>query len=264
MTVQISLKRNNRVFHTVSKAMWQLNATFANSQSCRKREILSPGPYNPMTWNASSHTLPSREPLFEETLSSSDQASPSLSHIGLWFGQPIFHFVSQTRDMTSISVSFSFRNYVQGDNRALLEDISSREEGSTDVIIEERAEGLTARLRCGNAAVICDADDPCSVKTACDPESSLTMSPRSTSLPLYFWHWGSSSEFLRWQRSIKDAKWTFLLSFLASITSFFVSDFRQRYLFLFVLSPSFLFFSTASFASGMFNAWGIGIKLCIK
>ena len=32
------------------------------------------------------------------------------------------------------------------------------------------------------AAVICDADEPCSVKTARAPESSFTMSPR----PLYF------------------------------------------------------------------------------
>ena len=36
------------------------------------------------------------------------------------------------------------------------------------------------------AAVICDADDPCSVNTAYDPESSFTVSPRSTTLPLYF------------------------------------------------------------------------------
>ena len=34
-------------------------------------------------------------------------------------------------------------------------------------------------------AVICDADDPCSVNTAYDPESSFTMSPRSTTRPLY-------------------------------------------------------------------------------
>ena len=38
------------------------------------------------------------------------------------------------------------------------------------------------------AAVICDADDPCSVNTAYDPESSFAMSPRSTTLPLYFWY----------------------------------------------------------------------------
>ena len=36
------------------------------------------------------------------------------------------------------------------------------------------------------AAVICEADDPCSVNTAYDPESSFTMSPRSTTRPLYF------------------------------------------------------------------------------
>ena len=39
------------------------------------------------------------------------------------------------------------------------------------------------------AAVIWDADDPCSVNTAYEPES-----PRSTTLPLYFWYLGSSSE----------------------------------------------------------------------
>ena len=36
------------------------------------------------------------------------------------------------------------------------------------------------------AAVICDADDPCSVNTAWAPRSSFTMSPRSTTRPLYF------------------------------------------------------------------------------
>ena len=36
------------------------------------------------------------------------------------------------------------------------------------------------------AAVICDADDPCSVNTSYDPESSFRMSPRSTTPPLYF------------------------------------------------------------------------------
>ena len=37
-----------------------------------------------------------------------------------------------------------------------------------------------------SAAVICDADVPCSVNTAYDPESSFTMSPRSWTLLLYF------------------------------------------------------------------------------
>ena len=37
------------------------------------------------------------------------------------------------------------------------------------------------------AAVICDADEPCSVNAAYEPESSsFTMSPRSTTRPLYF------------------------------------------------------------------------------
>ena len=36
------------------------------------------------------------------------------------------------------------------------------------------------------AAVICDADDPCSVNAAYEPESSFTMSSRSTTLLLYF------------------------------------------------------------------------------
>ena len=36
------------------------------------------------------------------------------------------------------------------------------------------------------AAVICDADDPCSVNTAYGPESSFTKSPPSTTLPLNF------------------------------------------------------------------------------
>ena len=36
------------------------------------------------------------------------------------------------------------------------------------------------------AAVICDADDPCSVNAAYDPDSSFTTSPRSTTLLLYF------------------------------------------------------------------------------
>ena len=36
------------------------------------------------------------------------------------------------------------------------------------------------------AAVIWDADEPCSINTAYEPESSFTKSPRSTTLPLYF------------------------------------------------------------------------------
>ena len=45
------------------------------------------------------------------------------------------------------------------------------------------------------AAVVCDADDPCSVNIAEDPESSFTMSPQSTPRPLYFWCFASNPAF---------------------------------------------------------------------
>ena len=45
------------------------------------------------------------------------------------------------------------------------------------------------------AAVICDADEPHSAT-----DSSFTMFPQSTTLPLYFLNCGSNSEFFRWQR----------------------------------------------------------------
>ena len=47
------------------------------------------------------------------------------------------------------------------------------------------------------AAVFCETDDPCSVNTAYAPESSFTMSPRSTTRPLYFWYFCSNFAFLR-------------------------------------------------------------------
>ena len=64
---------------------------------------------------------------------------------------------------------------------------------------------LLLALRPGNlemiyitfAAVICDAEGPCSVDTAQEPESSFTISPQSTTRPLYFWCFLSQSAFLR-------------------------------------------------------------------
>ena len=47
------------------------------------------------------------------------------------------------------------------------------------------------------AAVMCDADEPCSVNTAQEPESLFTMSPRSTTWPLHFCYFGSNSANLR-------------------------------------------------------------------
>ena len=37
-----------------------------------------------------------------------------------------------------------------------------------------------------SAAVMCDAEDPCSANTAYEQESSFATSPRSTKRPLYF------------------------------------------------------------------------------
>ena len=66
------------------------------------------------------------------------------------------------------------------------------------------------------SAVIWDADEPCSVETALASESSCSMSPRSTTRPLYLWSFGSNSTFSRWQMSINVAKWTFFSSHCAS------------------------------------------------
>ena len=113
------------------------------------------------------------------------------------------------------------------------------------------------------AAVICDADGPCSVNTACDPESSSTVSPRSTTRPLYFWCFASNSAFFKWQMSISEAEWTFApFVLVSSITSFSVLTFVSCHAGIFPIVP--FFFSTAAFAPGMFNARSIGINLCTK
>ena len=76
------------------------------------------------------------------------------------------------------------------------------------------------------AAVICDADDPWTVNTAYDPESSFTKSPRSTTRPLYFWCFASDSAFFKWQMSSSEPRWTFLPFVLtSSITSFLLLTF---------------------------------------
>ena len=46
-------------------------------------------------------------------------------------------------------------------------------------------------------AVMCDAEDLCSVNTAHEPVSSFTTSPRNTTRPLSFWNFLSNSELLR-------------------------------------------------------------------
>ena len=55
--------------------------------------------------------------------------------------------------------------------------------------------GHLAMTSITSAAVIWDADEPCSVKTALALESSFTKSPRSTTLPLNFCNFDSNSAF---------------------------------------------------------------------
>ena len=113
------------------------------------------------------------------------------------------------------------------------------------------------------AAVIWDADDPCSVNTASDPESYFTMSPRSTTRPLYFWCFASSSALFKWQMSISEAKWTVAPFVLASsITSFLLLTFVRFHAEFFSNFSHSL--SVAAFAAVIFIAWDIGINLWTK
>ena len=100
------------------------------------RDLVTRPSSNPMTCNASLHTLPSRNPL-EDTLSSSDHDSPSLSHIGL-FGQPIFHSSPKPGTWHPSPSLPSSAITCKAMSAHFLEDIS-REEGGTDVSIEEGA-----------------------------------------------------------------------------------------------------------------------------
>ena len=74
------LSTSKNSWHSISNAIWQLRATFATSQSCRKREILSPDPCSPMTKNASLPTFFSLELLdkTEEPLSDCQEFSSSI------------------------------------------------------------------------------------------------------------------------------------------------------------------------------------------
>ena len=114
-------------------------------------------------------------------------------------------------------------------------------------------------LRLRNLAVMCNAAEPCSVNTAQDPESSFTASPPNTTRPSCTC--GISCplrNFRKCQKSMSVAKGTVLPSFCASSISSCLSltlDSCQDGKF-FNLSHS---LSTATFASGMRIAFGIGI-----
>ena len=84
---------------------------------------------------------------------------------------------SDSRILTNFGASSSF-TWVYADTTSL----ACPHPGSLDI---------TSRTL---AAVMCDAEDPCSVNTAYEPESSLTTSPRSTTRPLVFFGTVSVSE----------------------------------------------------------------------
>ena len=103
------------------------------------------------------------------------------------------------------------------------------------------------------AAVIWDADDPCSVNTAYDPGSSFTMLPRSTTRPLYLWFVGSNSAFLRWHHQCSKVDFPF--SFCASRTTFCLL-LTLSSCYAGIVSSFFHSLSGAAFASGIFMACG--------
>ena len=103
------------------------------------------------------------------------------------------------------------------------------------------------------AAVIWDASEPCSSETVKAPESSFTMSPRSTTLPLYFRNCGS-----KWHMPLRAAKVDFLLvSSCFQNNLLFALDLTKLH--ARIVSNFVHSLSTAAFASGFFIACGIGI-----
>ena len=83
-------------WHNESRAMWQLKATLARSQSARKRDTYSPDPFCPVTLIARLSSLCSRTS-DEERPSLSDHHSPSLSQSRL-FKQPCLHMSPKSGD----------------------------------------------------------------------------------------------------------------------------------------------------------------------
>ena len=69
------------------------------------------------------------------------------------------------------------------------------------------------------------------------PESSFTISPRSTTQPLYFWCFASNSAFFRWHMSINDAKWTVAPVVLASSITFLLLTFVKFHAEIFSIFP---------------------------
>ena len=100
-------------------------------------------------------------------------------------------------------------------------------------------------------AVICDADDPWSLNTAQEPESSFTRSHRSTTRPLDFWCSATNYAFFKWQTSISEAKWTVAPFVLASSISFLLLTFAKFHAEILQFLNS---LSTAAYAAGIFHS----------
>ena len=113
------------------------------------------------------------------------------------------------------------------------------------------------------AAVICGADDPCSVITAKDPESSFTMSPQSTTRPLYFWCCVSNTAFFKWLcPSVRRNELLRPSSSLhRSLLSYFwlSSGSTPKFSPIFPIPCPLL-----PLLREFFMAWGVGINLCTK
>ena len=84
-------------WHNESRAMWQLKATLARSQTARKRDTYSLDPFCPVTLIASLSSLCSRTS-DEERPSLSDHQSPSLSQSGLSLGNRDLHMSPESQE----------------------------------------------------------------------------------------------------------------------------------------------------------------------
>ena len=104
-------------------------------------------------------------------------------------------------------------------------------------------------------AVMYDAEDPCSVNAAYEPESSFTTTPRSTTRPLYVWNFLSSSKFC------KMNCFAFFLCLYKNLLFAFLTSHSCHAGKLFSFSHS---SSTAAFAFGFFHCLGHRTKFAHK
>ena len=107
------------------------------------------------------------------------------------------------------------------------------------------------------ASVNCEAEDPCSVNTAYAPESSFTLSPRSTTRPVLWFQLGILEMTSVHHCSKVDFPFfSFCPSRITSFLLFILSNCHAGN-----FSSSSHYMSIAAFASRIFIAWSIGNKL---